>query len=119
MVHKTNIKKWVGALRSGTYIQAYETLSTGDNCMCALGVACAVSGQGKWVTGYYNNTVFQVANKEYEDYLPNEVYNWLGIETSNPGLNYDGKRFSITILNDTFKLDFNQIADLIEQQYLM
>jgi hypothetical protein len=121
--NKENIQKWVEALRSADYEQATGALRK-DDAYCCLGVACDLSGLGRWV----ENT--ELARWEYrddddpEDYgvgvLPGSVADWLGVGQVNPNLYapaLEGKR-SAASLNDSYHYNFNQIADAVERTYL-
>lgn len=115
-------------LRSGKYLQANERLRK-DDSYCCLGVLCEtyrrVTGQGEWVNS--------ISGHEFDDGFghsevgtpPRGVLEWAGIESDVVSLpkvieidevdevtEYD----SLVSLNDEAGYDFNQIADVIEQQ---
>jgi hypothetical protein len=100
--------QWIQALRSGEYSQTQAYLKKDDG-FCCLGVLCDLHSRAtgnKWNEyGYLG----------MNSLLPNEVINWVGLSCSNLYLTFDGQRLSLTHLNDHLKLNFNQIADLIEE----
>lgn len=113
MMHDQELKaKWVDALRSGKYIQGYDSLrklvfplmSPPVYKYCCLGVLIQVCPSYRWIT---NATA---------------VYNDAGIVTSGElntselkdlGIAPDQHNLLIG-MNDKEKLNFNQIADWIE-----
>lgn len=123
---KDRIRLWVKALRSGKYHQAKRSLRR-DNRYCCLGVACDVyhreTGDGEWQKrddGTYafigaDGFMYGVNN------LPAKVCIWFGLAT-NPIL---GKRpedpmswMSAIRANDDYNMTFDEIADLVEKEYL-
>lgn len=115
--NRLNLKKLVDALRSGEYKQNTGCLKQG-NTYCCLGVACDLfikeNSEYGWQTkGDWNE--YEINDKKA--YLPLYVANWLGID--NPFITLLGDNLhSAAYLNDILKYDFNQIADLIEREYL-
>lgn len=116
-------KAWVSLLRSGEIKQARRALNTGDG-MCCLGVLCELhrrSEEGKhisWLddTSDDNFKCFGYANEV--SVLPQSVMDWAGLRAGNPGIdNKDGFKTSVAELNDTAGYKFNEIADLIEEQF--
>ena len=116
---KAKIKKmWVAALRSGEYSQTSEQLRSISGGFCCLGVLCDI----------YNNehkrNYWEMCNIYEEDYyfmgewqfLPPKVWKWAGLSTSNPEVLVHNTEKPLAVLNDDLKLDFNQMADLIEDQ---
>lgn len=100
-------KKWVKALRSGKYEQTTGRL-TRDGKYCCLGVACDVSGLGKWeYGGAFGADLYRTKMGEAEGWsLPYEVINRLGFNR------YDE---TVLILRNDKKGDtFLDIADTIE-----
>lgn len=75
--------------------------------MCCLGVLCDLSGLSEWEHGetYLNESLA----------LPIEVMEWAGIET--PSGEYKDTANSLIADNDTHKLAFPQIADIIEKHW--
>ena len=103
--NKANIKLWVEALRSGLYDQGFEALRTSTGEYCCLGVACDISGLGEW----RENTYLGGGQS-----LPEAVSHWLGV--AGDDVNIGGTWASAR--NDQLKQSFQDIADLIERQYL-
>lgn len=107
-------KKWVNALRSGSYRKTTEVLSKrGDYCV--LGVACDVAikaGIPLNVEKIYDEEhKTKVTFYDGEDtVLPQIVQKALGLKTPS---GYSGRTDLITI-NDKSGMSFKEIADLIE-----
>lgn len=107
-------KKWVDALRSGEYKQGTEHLKK-DGCFCCLGVLMDIykKENGEEWTG---------EEQKFDGILSTEIVEWSEVESSDPKLFYSekilplGRKREITHLNDSKKLSFEQLADLIEQQ---
>lgn len=103
---------WIEALRSGKYIQTFYSLRDivgKAKCYCALGVLVAVAEkQGVEIE---KGTWMGVA-------LPPNIQQWAGLSTSVPEIKsrvFDNQvQNSIMALNDTVKLIFSEIADIIE-----
>ena len=132
--NKERLRLWVEALRSGKYKQADRQLKRGDT-FCCLGVACDISGIGKWDGDEYLLPDGYAA----EFSLPSAVTEWLGFaedrsddneveigEITDPILNpyreliaHKSASPTITLagLNDS-GLTFNEIADVIERKWL-
>lgn len=112
MPNKENIRKWVEALRSGRYSQYFPD-GYGyykDGKFCALAVAKDIIinpvTPGKYVTeDEFIQTTYKVDAESYYG-----IQNFL--------IKKDGILYSFGQLNDDMKLSFNEIADLIEAQYL-
>ena len=124
-----NVKQlWISALRSGEYGQAIGVLhSTQDDTYCCLGVLCEVAikngvyldvDHGSQSTRYNNHTAA----------LPYDVMKWSGLGSDSGELEhylhskvaYEGEREVFTCLaqlNDEGSFDFNQIADIIDNQF--
>lgn len=116
---------WLAALRSGKYRQGKGTLhNLQDDTFCCLGVLCEVAVGANIVdskprvsgklTGY---GVTQSVST-----LPREVVKWAGMPDDAGSLNrsvYGGARdhFSLVDLNDEAGCTFEQIANVIEQQF--
>jgi hypothetical protein len=109
--------KWVAALRSGDYKQAHHslvawgpTLEHGPRAFCCLGVGCLVSG---------------VDPKELRNLdVParSHVDGWWDGDGGpypsphDPWVLVNGVECKLSEVNDNLKLNFAQIADIIEQQ---
>lgn len=95
--------KWVSALRSGEYEQGVGYLCL-DGCYCVMGV------------------LVDLYNKEHVVFSPfdrkapaEEVYNWASL-IYLPKIVYGKEFHSLIYLNDIDKLNFEELADLIEEQ---
>lgn len=111
-------KKWVDALRSGKYVQGYDTLKNNSGEYCCLGVLCDLAAkegvvQEKLLT-------YGAGSKYYYDgegsVLPDSVMDWASLEDIIVRVEYEDAPVSLDDLNDSHRLTFNQIADLIEEQ---
>jgi len=109
-----HLKQWIEALRSGKYEQGMHKLRIGDR-YCCLGVACDISGLGKWEMAniaipqdMYVNTPHQyrVGDKMKLATLPIPVKDWIGI--------WDENAFELLVDANDKGVSFNQIADIIE-----
>ena len=130
--------RWLEALRSGKYPQVREKLHGSGGGFCCLGVLCDLHriSQEKKVTGwvaldYPENVKSDGNNMAYlgeTNYLPRAVMDWAGIAVTDCGGSGcdpnvalpDGSLHSLSSLNDgeysmqEGPMDFNEIADLIE-----
>ena len=125
-VNRRNMEKFVAALRSGEYRQGMGELCTPSYPEqdgpehCCLGVACDVSGLGKWAP----SGVYVIGRSKFSSYLPDQVADWLGIGTTNPELEFpDPDTDAVHILkatdaNDSWEYSFEEIADAFERKYL-
>lgn len=128
-----NARAWVAALRSGDYDQTSRYLHT-DSGYCCLGVACEVyrekTGDGAWNSDPASQGkgrrvhTFEVGGEIAESVLPMIVIDWLGLYSSEGALGnrhvfFEGTDnravlYTLTGLNDTAEMTFEQIADAIE-----
>lgn len=119
---KPEIKqKWIDALRSGEYSQTSQSLKDSQG-FCCLGVLCDLylneepNPNGFWKDDafYYDNSYGDVWSEEY---LPEPVMDWAGLNDDNPRVWSNGvdKSICISDLND-MGTSFSQIADVIEKQ---
>jgi len=124
---KQQIKRlWVRALRSGQYKQGKGSLlnintQNGEECFCVLGVLTdlyqKVMEVGTWDRNNRlldGETPFTVGTSSL-DYisLPIIVRDWAGLTRFNPVLVVEGKRVTVSQLNDTGK-NFDDLAKIIE-----
>ena len=118
---QSNRNDWINALRSGKYKQHFNALSNRDNtAFCCLGVACEISGLGKW-----DKDTYSVKDTETNQYitdasiLPEPIKDWLGLSDKSgdytPDNNNKKGLFSLTELNDA-GTTFQDIAELIERE---
>lgn len=113
-------KKLIAGLRSGDFKQVVGRLKRTDG-YCCLGVACEISGLGKWGAKYSESGGFSFRPNDGSiavlTDLPEPVMKWLGWST-RPGKTHIIRRgvnygFYLVELNDG-GLTFDQIADVIE-----
>lgn len=114
---KKKVKKdWLAALRGGKYIQGTGKLcqvgaKRSSNKYCCLGVLSDLylKSKGKRMTQKIGN----------DSYPSNDVVKWSGIKNHNPMVPYKAKwgssKNSLSHLNDSENLNFDEIADLIEK----
>ena len=108
---------WISALRSGEYSQNQNSLRQG-NSFCCLGVLCDVAiKNGVDLKIYEDDNIYFY--DEACEVLPKKVIDWAELNDDNPivEMNEDGKEgeYSLAELNDS-EYNFNQIADIIEEQ---
>lgn len=119
MVNKERIKLWVDALRSGEYKQGEGRLARVNNTYCCLGVACDLAiKNGVDII----RQIYIIDNcYSYDDeasFLPLKVREWLGFNSNDTHGKLSSSRYdTLTKANDS-GLSFNEIADLIEQEYI-
>ncbi len=108
------LNKWVPALRSGQYRQTTGILREG-NTFCCLGVACDISGLGRWSAAFR----YVVGGEQRSGGLPIAVREYLQITLdSDLGIipvlrDRNEDKVILAELNDN-GFTFNQIADVIE-----
>lgn len=112
---EVNVYQLIMALRSGKYPQGKGHLKgIGSGGYCPLGVACEISGLGRWrAMGLV--LAFILKNDFAATQLPEAVRKHYGFKSRYPKTK-DGK--SIVSLNDDERLPFEQIAEIIEQEVL-
>lgn len=108
-------EKWLEALRSGKYKQgSFRLRKSEGNRFCCLGVLCDLYFEDHdedWVEGVYG----WEANEIGEMYvLPRRVMEWADLDDCNPGM-YTSF-VPISELNDIQEYEFEELADLIEEQ---
>jgi len=131
--------QWVSALRSGKYHQGKNLLRPNEDTYCCLGVLCDLAEKesiGKYdrseehmgYTFWYDNSFEERWNEDSE--LPYPVMKWAKLESENPKIKMNEKNIKegykniiredslITLaeLNDNFAYNFNELANLIEEQ---
>lgn len=114
-------KKWIDALRSGHYRQGEDCLKLRmeQNYFCCLGVLCDIyinehpELEINWIDHDYESSAF--INEKL--YLPEQVREWVNLETKNATyINENGKKSSLDLDNDNGKT-FNEISDIIEKYF--
>lgn len=135
MINETNMRLWVKALRSGDFEQGIGVLRKGDK-YCCLGVACEVAIQAGLPVEVKVSVACGVAGcgcAEVTCYdgaqsaLPASVMEWLGLDWENPSVPVPailrpssrvGAERTLSACNDSLRLPFHVIANLIEAAYL-
>lgn len=114
-------ERWIEALRSGRYRQAYGRLARRYQSqlkVCALGVLCELAvEEGVTTRTTSDNHGVTYGNTHENSVLPPEVAVWAGLRDCRPMVRHpdDGLVFaSIDSLNDDGKLPFDEIAKLID-----
>lgn len=103
---------WVEALRSGKYEQTTGMLRDNGN-YCCLGVACDISKLGEWI----DDDEYQVrGERAYDNVLPNEVRNWLGLADDGGGFDSPDDINSALWRSNDNGASFSLIADIIESE---
>lgn len=116
--NRERIQKWVDKLLSGEIEQAQSRLRR-DASMCCLGVACEVyrkeTGEGEW-----SGSFFGKGNKGNMTFLPSFVFDWYGLPDNDPYLfaNDNFSQISTSALNDSYRFNFEEIAEAIKRTYL-
>lgn len=110
-------KKWVAALRSGEYKQGRNSLKNHEGEYCCLGVLCDLAVR----EGLKVEEKFHPSNRQYSfdgdfGFLPLSVRQWAQLSESSPTLTSGEDKEKLDCLNDLYRLTFNEIADLIEEQ---
>jgi hypothetical protein len=117
-------RKWTEALRSGDYKQGHGYLRMKDK-YCCLGVLCDVyakeTGKGKWEERFDKTFDFvhtETGDKNY-GVLPEFVRRWAGLWSGTGTIRKTNTK-SLAILNDSRRMSFEEIADIIEakEKYL-
>jgi hypothetical protein len=109
-------EKWVAALRSGEFTQAFGVLKAGDSCGCCLYVLTELVRQehpdvGRWEEDDFLYEREDGREKAADGELAPTVQAVVGLCDGDPLI---GDTTAIT-LNDTYKASFVEIADRIER----
>jgi hypothetical protein len=125
---RTDIKKrWMDALRSGEYKQGKGCLArncSGEKEYCCLGVLCDIYMQdhpNETMTWEYDlddstNETKIGSLHGTEFVLPHKVQEWSGLGEAVPMVDYRYSHYMISELNDSHNMNFNKLADLIEEE---
>jgi hypothetical protein len=112
------LRKWVTALRSGSYNQGHSRLRNNGN-YCCLGVLCDISETGKW-------ELYEEGDRSYWYYVVGDadINNVFHAGSHCLPRVLIGKLISVfhenelVRINDEEKHSFNHIADYIEKYIL-
>jgi hypothetical protein len=115
-------KLWLEALRGGQYQQGSKRLRDKQDHFCVLGVLCDLYVKQRpdcrWKEMEAKSGFRIVGKREVhwcEDYLIEPVMQWAGLDSQNPLVEHEGKKTSLSSLNDN-GMNFKAIAKLIEKQ---
>ena len=109
-IDKKQFKKWIEALRSGAYSQTRGTLQDKEG-HCCLGVACELFiPEGSKFRGI-GNYLYGILPSDQP-----KVPRWLCALNRDSMLRLNGT--GLTSLNDNMKMNFNEIADILELVYV-
>jgi len=124
-------EKWIEALRSGEYKQGQEALLNvyeDTKEYCCLGVLCELyaieypdKAEFRYSGVFYTDMDILGHEQNHDNYLPEVVREWAGIDDENPQL-FDGGPFLSEINDGSSAIyqgdhDFNTIADLIDKRF--
>ena len=121
LMKKSIMKKWVAALRSGKYTQARGQLRKTEG-FCCLGVLCDLRPQTRWTKRLGGRDKLKLRsgnNSRSISMLPNVVQKWAGMKSLGgklPGAQLVTRGY-LWQLNDIDKMNFNEIADVIEKEW--
>lgn len=115
---------WLEALRSGEYAQGRGQLTriTNDEALhCCLGVLCEVAVRAGVELNVrevpLTGGVVERWYDEQENYPPQRVLDWAGLDSNNPQVRRPGgESVTMSMLNDELGASFAEIADLVEEQ---
>ena len=109
---------WLNALRSDEFEQGTGVLRDDDNHYCCLGVLCELYSRhsGEVATWTKDNSWGQYNFLDEGETLPKEVRDWAGIESFSGDVFVEEKDTCLALLNDA-GYSFDEIADIIEEQY--
>lgn len=115
-------ERWIEALRSGEYQQTQARLRRNQG-YCCLGVLCDLYAKEhglEWEEHEeheeYEGLKLYTLNQE-GSILPEDVKNWAELDDRHPSVKVGKTEDTpLTYLNDGQRLNFNQIAQIIEEQ---
>lgn len=99
--------KWVEALRSGRYLQGTDHLRDAQDRYCCLGVYCDISGRGAWRRAAWDHWKYAMdCERSCSGLLDDVMLSEAGISGQ--------QQLNLMNMNDTYRNDFDEIADWIE-----
>lgn len=100
---RKNRLKWIEALESGEYKQGKLQLKSSSGTYCCLGVACDISGLGRWSGEWFELR----SGKDAAQFPPEEVKNLYKLE---------GHKEAVLIkMNDNDGKNFQEIANQLRE----
>lgn len=123
-------ERWLAALRSGEYKQSKNFLKHpidgGENIgYCCLGVLCDLYIKEKnnpniiWDINLHGTHIFKSSISDVliveSKALPEQLFEWAGLDEKNPAICYHDMNTSLAELNDNGKT-FEEIALVIEER---
>lgn len=116
--------KWIAALRSGDYVQGQGALRRGDK-YCCLGVLCDLKLREDGQEWFHRPGIstYEIRVEGEDPYcenaeLPDYIQEWAGLENAVGWFTKSiGDYDSLIGLNDDAHYTFEQIADVIEEQF--
>lgn len=124
--------QWLAALRGGEYTQGKAHLNIqryGQATYCCLGVLCDLAVKAGVVSAdEWDQDITSYGEEEATNMLPREVVEWSGIgdqagtftkyvAADKYNIDHDLGYLTLWELNDAAEFTFNQIADVIEEQF--
>lgn len=124
-MNKIVIREWVDALRSGEYEQGTGQLSR-DGEYCCLGVLCELAHKkgllDKDIDSLGSGNVIYTDGDDRDEMMPPvSIRRWAGIDdwtVEREDEDEDWVETELAVLNDDNGYSFDEIADLIERNYL-
>lgn len=118
------MKKWVKALRSGSYRQTTGRLALRKKerfNYCCLGVLGQIAAN----EGLIKSKILETGTNDFKqksydgigNVLPDSVKNWAGMKDNHGGITINGIPVTLIKLNDSGHYSFKQIADVVEKNY--
>lgn len=115
-------RQWVAALRSGEFKRGKTALrqkaEDGEETYCCLGVACELAVRDGVIPPAQDNGTYLYRYVTSTGYLPEEVRDWLGLDSTAGDLQFPVSRhagvYNLALANDEYGWDFERIADAIE-----
>lgn len=122
-VRTDRLRRWAAALESGDYQQGTAKLHAADT-FCCLGVACDVSGVGRWAPPHHGSRGYQLpgvpAHAAPHVIHPSEVDGWFGCRinelphTGEDGLWWENDRQHGQATFDDIALFLYLVAEAVE-----
>src|SRR5690606_10344654 len=115
------LQEWVDALRSGKYVQGkyrLHSIESDQDNFCCLGVACHIFAERENL----HKEQTKIGHVSYNTLLcslPDRLSEVLGINHIGELKKRVSNCGTLTGLNDHIEMTFAEIADVIEQQFLL